>query len=71
MIPKIGHAARFIIENPCWKPATSVARFRSSGPGLGLDVGDINLAAVDTGKLRGGGEPRHHRDRYLALRRRL
>ncbi len=45
--------------------------FRQSGPVLGLDVGENNLAATSTGKLWGGGELRHERDRHLALRRRL
>jgi IS605 OrfB family transposase len=42
-----------------------------SGAILGLDVGENNLAAVSSGKVWGGGELRHRRDNYLALRRRL
>lgn len=45
--------------------------FRASGPVLGLDVGENNLAAVSTGKIWGGGELRHKRDQHLALRRRV
>jgi putative transposase len=44
---------------------------RASGPVMGVDVGENNLAATSTGKVFGGGELRHRRDRYLALRRRL
>jgi IS605 OrfB family transposase len=43
----------------------------TSGPVMGVDVGENNLAATSTGKVGGGGELRHRRDRYLALRRRL
>jgi len=42
-----------------------------SGPVMGVDVGENNLAATSTGKVWGGGELRHKRDGYLALRRRL
>ena len=42
-----------------------------SGPVLGLDIGENNLAAVSSGKVWGGGKLRHRRDGYLALRRRL
>jgi putative transposase len=38
---------------------------------IGVDLGENNLAGTSTGKLFGGGKLRHHRDRYLALRRRL
>jgi IS605 OrfB family transposase len=38
---------------------------------IGVDVGENNLAAVSTGKVFCGGHLRDHRDRYLALRRRL
>jgi IS605 OrfB family transposase len=38
---------------------------------LGVDLGENNLAGTSTGKFFGGGKLRHHRDRYLALRRRL
>jgi len=44
---------------------------RSSGPTLGVDVGENNLAATSTGKLFGGGRLRDKRDRHLSLRRRL
>lgn len=44
---------------------------RVSGPVLGLDVGEITLAAASTGKVCGGGALRHRRDQYLAARRRL
>jgi IS605 OrfB family transposase len=42
-----------------------------SGPVLGVDVGENNLAATSTGKLFDGGRLRHERDRHLSLRRRL
>jgi IS605 OrfB family transposase len=47
------------------------AKLIASGPVMGVDVGENNLAATSTGKVGGGGELRHRRDRYLALRRRL
>jgi len=43
----------------------------TSGRVLGVDVGENNLAASSTGKVWGGGELRHKRDKHLALRRRL
>jgi IS605 OrfB family transposase len=44
----------------------------SSGSGsVGVDVGENNLAATSTGKVWGGGQLRHNRDKYLANRRRL
>jgi putative transposase len=43
----------------------------ASGPVMGVDVGENNLAATSTGKVWGGGELRHKRNGYLALRRRL
>jgi putative transposase len=43
----------------------------TSGPVMGVDVGENNLAATSTGKVGGGGPLRHKRDQYLALRRRL
>ncbi|MBW7657620.1 transposase [Hydrogenophilus thermoluteolus] len=43
----------------------------TSGPVVGADVGENNLAAISLGKVFGGGRLRHERDRYLALRRRL
>lgn len=43
----------------------------ASGPVIGVDVGENNLAAVSTGKVFGGEQLRDKRDRYLALRRRL
>jgi len=43
-----------------------------SGGGIcGVDVGENNLAASSTGKVWGGGQLRHNRDKYLAHRRRL
>ncbi len=44
---------------------------KTSGPVLGVDVGENNLAATSTGKLFGGGDLRDRRDRFLALRKRL
>jgi IS605 OrfB family transposase len=38
---------------------------------MGCDVGENVLISTSTGKLVGGGELRYHRDRFLALRRRL
>lgn len=43
----------------------------ASGPVIGVDVGENNLAAVSTGKVFGGEQLRDQRNRYLALRRRL
>jgi IS605 OrfB family transposase len=43
----------------------------ASGPVMGVDVGENNLAATSTGKVWGGGQLRHQRNCYLALRRRL
>lgn len=43
----------------------------SGGGTFGLDVGENNLAASSTGKVWGGGQLRHTRDKYLAHRRRL
>ena len=43
----------------------------TSGPAVGVDVGENTLAAVSTGKVFGGEHLRDRRDRYLALRRRL
>jgi len=42
-----------------------------SGPVMGVDVGENNLAATSLGKLFGGERLRERRDRYLARRRRL
>ncbi|MHB1953444.1 MAG: RNA-guided endonuclease InsQ/TnpB family protein [Sulfobacillus sp.] len=42
-----------------------------SGGDFGVDVGENNLAASSTGKVWGGGQLRHNRDKYLAHRRRL
>jgi IS605 OrfB family transposase len=42
-----------------------------SGPVMGVDVGENNLAAHSLGKVFGGEHLRDQRDRYLALRRRL
>lgn len=38
---------------------------------LGVDLGENNMATTSSGKILGGGQLRHNRDRYLALRRRL
>lgn len=43
----------------------------ASGSVMGVDVGENNLAATSTGKVWGGGQLRHRRDKHLALRRRL
>ncbi|HEX4599340.1 MAG TPA: transposase [Burkholderiaceae bacterium] len=43
----------------------------SSGPVLGVDVGENNLAAISLGRVFGGERLRDQRDRSLALRRRL
>jgi len=44
---------------------------RASGPVLGVDIGELNLAATSTGRLFGGEALRHRRDQHQALRRRL
>lgn len=38
---------------------------------LGIDIGENVLAATSSGKLFGGGETRHERDKFLAKRRQL
>jgi IS605 OrfB family transposase len=43
----------------------------ASGPTMGVDVGENNLAAHSLGKVFGGEDLRDQRDRHLALRRRL
>ena len=43
----------------------------TSGLVMGVDVGENNLAATSTGKVLGGENLRHERDKYLATRRRL
>lgn len=43
----------------------------ASGPVMGVDVGENNLAAHSLGRVFGGERLRDKRDRYLALRRRL
>lgn len=43
----------------------------ASGPVMGVDVGENNLAAISLGRVFGGERLRDKRDRYLALRRRL
>jgi putative transposase len=43
----------------------------TSGPVLGVDVGENTLAATSTGRIWGGETLRHRRDQHLALRRRL
>jgi putative transposase len=44
----------------------------STGNGsMGVDVGENNIAATSTGKVFGGGELRHKRDKFLAHRKRL
>jgi putative transposase len=43
----------------------------TSGPVMGVDVGENNLAATSLGKVFGGECLREQRDRYLARRRRL
>jgi putative transposase len=43
----------------------------TSGPVVGVDVGENTLAASSTGRIWGGEALRHRRDQHLALRRRL
>ena len=43
----------------------------ASGPVMGLDVGENNLAAISLGKVFGGEDLRDKRDRHLSLRKRL
>ena len=38
---------------------------------MGVDIGENNMYATSTGKIKGGKTVRNKRDRYLALRRRL
>lgn len=38
---------------------------------IGVDVGENNIAAISTNSIYGGGNLKHRRDKYLALRRRL
>lgn len=38
---------------------------------IGVDLGENVLAATSSGKLFGGGEVRHHRDKFLSKRRNL
>ena len=38
---------------------------------LAIDLGENNLAATSSGKIFGGGEIRHERDKFLAKRRKL
>lgn len=54
-----------VIEQPDVLPLTLLRGV------LGVDLGENNLAATSSGKIFGGGELRHHRDSYLALRKRL
>ena len=44
--------------------------YKPTGPVMGVDVGENNLAATSTGKIWGGGEIRFDRDQHLGLRRR-
>jgi len=53
-----------VVEGEDPKPLTS-------GPVMGVDVGENNLAATSLGKVFGGECLRERRDRYLARRRRL
>ena len=44
--------------------------YKKTGPVMGVDVGENNLAATSTGKIWGGGEIRSDRDQHLNQRRR-
>jgi putative transposase len=44
--------------------------YKNTGPVLGVDVGENNLAATSTGKIWGGRLLRFERDQHLGLRRR-
>jgi transposase len=50
---------------------TDDAETVTSGPVMGVDVGENTLAAASTGRIWGGEALRHRRDQHLALRRRL
>lgn len=50
---------------------TETPKIETSGPALGVDIGENYLAATSTGKLFGGRSLRDRRDRYLDLRKRL
>ena len=47
------------------------AEQREPGYVAGVDLGENNIAAMNTGKLFGGGKLSHDRDKFLALRGRL
>ena len=67
--------ARLVIRRGAWYLNVCVeigdAAPKAGSATIGLDVGENNLAATSTGKIFGGGQLRHHRDRFLAERRRL
>jgi IS605 OrfB family transposase len=44
---------------------------QETGEVIGVDVGENNIAAINTGKIYGGQKLREDRNRYLAQRRRL
>ena len=44
---------------------------RENANTLGVDLGENNVFAISTGKVKSGGEIRHKRDQYLAKRKRL
>lgn len=54
-----------VLDVPDAKPLTT------TGNVLGVDLGENNLAATSSGKLFGGGQLRHERDKALALRGKL
>ena len=67
--------AELVFRNGCWYfnlvvEADDVVP-TASGPVMGVDVGENNLAAISLGKVFGGEHLRDQRDRHLALRRRL
>jgi len=67
--------AELVVRNGAWffnlVVESGDVKTVASGPVLGVDVGENNLAAHSLGKVFGGEHLRDRRDRYLALRRRL
>jgi IS605 OrfB family transposase len=67
--------AELVFRRGCWffnlVVESDDAETVTSGPVMGVDVGENTLAAASTGRIWGGEALRHRRDQHLALRRRL
>jgi IS605 OrfB family transposase len=67
--------AELVFRKGCWYfnlvVESGEAQPVATGPVMGVDVGENNLAAISTGMVFGGERLRHVRARYHALRRRL